>query len=40
NFSNFPTFARESALKIPNSVFIDYIKKSYLDRKDILDLLE
>ncbi|CAG8838376.1 3644_t:CDS:1, partial [Cetraspora pellucida] len=40
DFPNFPTFARESALKIPNSVFIDRVKELYLDRKDIFDLLE
>ncbi|CAG8793301.1 10125_t:CDS:2, partial [Cetraspora pellucida] len=40
DFPKFPTFARESAQKIPNSVFIDRVKESYLDREDILDLLE
>ncbi|CAG8492187.1 3820_t:CDS:2 [Cetraspora pellucida] len=40
DFPNFPTFARESAQKIPNSVFIDRVKESYLDRENILDLLE
>ncbi|CAG8738934.1 23550_t:CDS:2, partial [Racocetra persica] len=40
DFPNFPIFVRESAQKIPNSVFIDHIKESYLDREVILDLLE
>ncbi|CAG8605819.1 1264_t:CDS:10, partial [Dentiscutata erythropus] len=40
NIPDFPTFARESAQKLPNSVFIDRVKESYLSKKNILDLLE
>ncbi|KAF0333009.1 hypothetical protein F8M41_017569, partial [Gigaspora margarita] len=40
DFPDFPKFARESTTKFPNSFFIDRVKESYLDKEDILDLLE
>ncbi|CAG8829098.1 14451_t:CDS:10, partial [Gigaspora margarita] len=40
DFPDFPKFARESTTKFPNSVFIDRIKESFLNKEDILDLLE
>ncbi|CAG8770132.1 33020_t:CDS:1, partial [Racocetra persica] len=40
DFPDFPSFARESARKIQNFVFIDHVKESYLNKEDIVDLLE
>ncbi|CAG8667811.1 2360_t:CDS:10, partial [Racocetra persica] len=40
DFPDFPNFARKSAQKFPNSVFVDRVKESFLDKNDILGLLE